>query len=114
MRGDSNERWDTYLKAAQINTSAVAIGMSPVLDTDEMRDWEDLDPLPDSEQYAPPAADVVVDVPGMGQMNAEVAAEFAEIRSMLTQIGTNSPPASARQGDDDGVPNEIPLQGAPS
>lgn len=46
MRGDAAERWDTYLKASQISAASVALGMAPVLTTDEMRDWEDLDPLP--------------------------------------------------------------------
>jgi HK97 family phage portal protein len=46
MRGDSTERWDTYLKASQINATAMAVGQPPVLLTDEMRAWEDLDPLP--------------------------------------------------------------------
>jgi HK97 family phage portal protein len=56
MRGDSTERWDTYLKAAQINEVAAATGQKPVLLTDEMRDWEDLDPLPASEISDPPDA----------------------------------------------------------
>ena len=46
MRGDSSERWDTYLKAAQINEKAAAEGQAPVLLTEEMRAWEDMEPLP--------------------------------------------------------------------
>jgi phage portal protein BeeE len=49
MRGDSSERWDTYLKASQINATAAQTGQKPVLLTDEMRGWEELDPLPDME-----------------------------------------------------------------
>jgi len=56
LRGDSGERWATYLKASQINTAAAAAGQKPVLLTDEMRDWEDLDPIPESEMPAPPDA----------------------------------------------------------
>jgi HK97 family phage portal protein len=57
MRGDSTERWDTYLKASQINATAQAVGQPPVLLTDEMRAWEELDPLPaepeDAEEVEP-------------------------------------------------------------
>lgn len=42
LRPDSAARWDVYSKAAAINTAAAAIGMKPVLDTAEMRDFEDL------------------------------------------------------------------------
>jgi len=55
QRADSGERWDTYLKASQINATAMAAGMPPVLLTDEMRAWEELDPLPAVE---PPDVDV--------------------------------------------------------
>jgi HK97 family phage portal protein len=53
MRGDSTERWDTYLKAAQINEAAARVGQGPVLLTDEMRAWEELDPLPDMPAVDP-------------------------------------------------------------
>jgi HK97 family phage portal protein len=67
MRGDSGERWDTYLKASQINTAAVGIGMLPVLETDEMREWEDLDPIEDAEKYAvPPPPTLPPPAPSMG------------------------------------------------
>lgn len=49
QRADSGERWDTYLKASQINAAAMAAGMAPVLLTDEMRAYEELDPLPEPE-----------------------------------------------------------------
>jgi HK97 family phage portal protein len=57
MRGDSTERWDTYLKASQINAAAAMHGQKPVLLTDEMRAWEELDPLPESTvpTYTEPA-----------------------------------------------------------
>jgi phage portal protein BeeE len=57
MRGDSTERWDTYLKASQINATAQAVGQPPVLLTDEMRAWEELDPLPAVEMPEPPDAE---------------------------------------------------------
>jgi HK97 family phage portal protein len=69
MRGDSTERWDTYMKAARINVAAAALGQAPVLLTDEMRDWEDLDPLP-SDVIVPPA--VAVTVPQLGDNDDSV------------------------------------------
>ena len=83
MRGDSTERWDTYLKAAQINTRAAATGQRPVLLTDEMRDWEDLDPLPAME-VVPPVVDVV-------DVDMRADALVAEIRAM-TDATRQQPP----------------------
>lgn len=42
LRGSSKERWEVYEAAARINTSAHAMDMNPVLTTDEMREFEDL------------------------------------------------------------------------
>lgn len=68
MRGDSSERWTTYELASRINTAAAAIGQPPVLLTDEMRAWEELDPLPadsipDVEDSAPMVDDSTPDEP---------------------------------------------------
>jgi phage portal protein BeeE len=63
MRGDSSERWDTYLKAAQINQIAGVGGQAPVLLTEEMRAWEDLEPLPAPEPVAVVAPEPVDEDP---------------------------------------------------
>jgi len=42
LRGSASERWDVYVKASTINTQAASIGMQPVMDTSEMREFEDL------------------------------------------------------------------------
>lgn len=44
LRGSATERWDVYQKASLINTQAAGIGQPPVLDTAEMREFEDLGP----------------------------------------------------------------------
>lgn len=44
LRGDSAARWTVYGTAMDINVKAASIGMPPVVDTAEMRDWEDLSP----------------------------------------------------------------------
>lgn len=54
LRGDSTQRWQTYVAASQINTAAAAIGMDPVLLTSEMRDYEDLGPVPPGTVETPP------------------------------------------------------------
>lgn len=76
MRGDSSERWDTYLKAARINVAAAAMGQAPVLLTDEMRAWEELDPLPDDYVVPPPATDATV----------PSVAESDDLRSVLDEV----------------------------
>lgn len=47
LRGSPSQRWETYEIASRINTAAAAVGMKPVLVTDEMRELEDLGPAPD-------------------------------------------------------------------
>lgn len=49
LRGSASERWDVYSKAATINSQAAKIGQPPVLTTIEMREFEDLDVQPPSE-----------------------------------------------------------------
>ena len=51
LRGDAAARWATYAQAAQINEAAARTGMPPVLLTDEMRHFEDLNPIKD---WTPP------------------------------------------------------------
>lgn len=58
LRGDSQTRWSIYKTASDINAQAVAYGQPPVLLTEEMRDFEDLNALTDYPQPAPaPTAD---------------------------------------------------------
>ena len=60
LRGDAVQRWATYEAAARINSAAAAIGMDPVLVTREMRDFEDLGPVPTTPDPSPdPAGEVV-------------------------------------------------------
>jgi HK97 family phage portal protein len=54
LRADSTARWDVYSKAAEINAKAAALGQPPVLDTLEMRDFENYGPNA-HEFDAPPA-----------------------------------------------------------
>ena len=60
LRGDSAARWSTYEAASRINTAAAALGQPPVLETSEMREFEDLSPLSESSLPEPsPAAELV-------------------------------------------------------
>lgn len=60
LRGDATQRWSVYESAARINTASVAIGLEPVLLTSEMRDFEDLGPVPTTSDPSPdPASEVV-------------------------------------------------------
>ena len=69
QRADSSERWTTYEIASRINTAAIAAGQKPVLLTDEMRAWEELDPLPATEMPSVDVEDDVDDsVPQIGDM----------------------------------------------
>ena len=72
MRGDASERWDTYLKASQINATAAATGQKPVLLTDEMRGWEELDPLPEEPDGAPDDVEDMTDEPSEEDPNEDV------------------------------------------
>jgi len=58
LRGDSSARWMVYEAASRINAAAVAYGQPPVLLTNEMRDFEDLNPIdaPAVPQPAPTVA----------------------------------------------------------
>jgi hypothetical protein len=47
------------------------LGQSPVLLTDEMRAWEELDPLP-NDVVTPPASDMKVTVPQLGDTDDSV------------------------------------------
>jgi hypothetical protein len=86
MRGDSTERWDTYLKAAQINQIAYSTGQKPVLETDEMRDWEDLDPLPESDTpVADPAAAADPEDDSMRS-----SADMIELRAMVAGLAAGN------------------------
>ena len=69
LRGTAADRWSIYKTASEINTAAAASGQPPVLLTDEMRAWEELDPLP----YRP-QVDMVV--------NSNVD-DLAELRSLI-------------------------------
>jgi len=66
LRADSSARWATYSQAMAINVAAAQIGQPPVLDTAEMRDFEDLGaPLPfvaplASQLPQPPVAAITV------------------------------------------------------
>ena len=53
LRGDSQTRWQIYQAASNINAQAVTYGQPPVLLTEEMRDFEDLNALTDLPQPAP-------------------------------------------------------------
>lgn len=60
LRGDTKTRWETYAIAEGINASASARGDAPVLETDEMRRYEDLNPLPKPD---PAPVEVAPNVP---------------------------------------------------
>lgn len=53
LRGDTTTRWGTYQMASTINTAAAAAGQPPVLTTEEMRGFEDLQPLPPADTPTP-------------------------------------------------------------
>lgn len=57
LRGDSTQRWAIYKTAAEINAIAAQIGQPPVLLTDEMREYEDLNPvdMPEMEPAQDPS-----------------------------------------------------------
>jgi HK97 family phage portal protein len=59
LRGDSSTRWQIYATASTINSQAATYGQGPVLTTTEMRDFEDLNALPDTPPAPtpPPPAD---------------------------------------------------------
>ena len=87
LRGDPSERWDTYLKASQINATAATTGQAPVLLTDEMRAWEELDPI--AADQVPVVPDVAEVVPSMNAAGDELA----ELRSMLMASVAGREPA---------------------
>lgn len=58
LRGDSSTRWAIYQTASNINAAAAGYGQGPVLTTAEMRDFEDLNKLPDMPP--PPAPEPAV------------------------------------------------------
>lgn len=87
LRGDSTERWDTYLKASQINASAAGLGMSPVLTTDEMRDWEDLDPLPAPATAIKPTAREVAEMIQKIYLGVGVLLSADEARDIINSGG---------------------------
>lgn len=58
LRGDALQRWSVYESAARINTAAVASGMGPVMLTGEMRDFEDLGPLPTGPEVDPAGPEI--------------------------------------------------------
>lgn len=64
LRGDTKTRFETYEIASRINTAAVAIGQDPVLDTEEMREFEDLEPY-DGALAAPVAPPVAAAAPSL-------------------------------------------------
>ena len=57
-RADQKARWEVFEIGSRINTAAVALGMKPVIDTVEMREFEDWGPIP--EQAPVPVAPVPV------------------------------------------------------
>jgi HK97 family phage portal protein len=63
LRGDSQGRWSVYKIASEINAAAVAYGQPPVLLTNEMRDFEDLNPV--DAPAVPTAPTVPPDPPQM-------------------------------------------------
>lgn len=68
LRADSKTRWEIYKIASEINTSASAQGMYPVLLTSEMRDKEDLNVI---EEYQGAALPVPADsTPANPQLNS--------------------------------------------
>jgi len=80
LRGDSAARWGVYEIASRINTAAVAIGMDPVLDTAEMRDYEDLNPI----DFTPPAP-APAPVPVAPQMNSATPVNVSVIHNDAEQ-----------------------------
>lgn len=62
LRADSSARWTNYRIASEINAQAAAYGQPPVLLTQEMRDFEDLNVIeeyPDATLPVPPAEPMV-------------------------------------------------------
>lgn len=55
LRADSAARWANYKSAAEINTMSASIGQPPVLLTAEMREFEDLNIIDNSESGGPSA-----------------------------------------------------------
>ena len=63
LRGDTLNRFQSYALAEQINASAAARGEAPLFKTTEMREREDLPPLPDLPAPPPPPATNEVLIP---------------------------------------------------
>lgn len=63
LRGDSTSRWSNYSAASAINTAAAAAGQPPVMLTQEMRELEDWDPLPEEAVPVPSIAPDVAATP---------------------------------------------------
>ena len=82
LRGDTATRWSTYKTAEDINTSAAARGDKPVLSTEEMRDFEDLGPSPETPE--PPESPAPPPMPETTPADeaARWVAQLAEIRSL--------------------------------
>ena len=70
LRGDSQTRWSIYQTASNINAQAATYGQPPVLLTEEMRDFEDLNAID-----SPPATPVPV-----------AASDSAPVRSEPPQV----------------------------
>jgi hypothetical protein len=78
LRGDSSSRWAVYEIASRINAAAANYGQPPVLLTQEMREFEDLNIITDNPTPVP-----VADVPQMNSAapNINVTVNTPDVRS---------------------------------
>jgi HK97 family phage portal protein len=65
LRGDTKTRYETYQIASSINVQSAGIGQPPLLTTQEMREFEDLEPLEEGDYTMP-----VMTPPNGGNGNA--------------------------------------------
>ncbi len=91
LRGDTKTRFETYEIASRINTAAAAVGEPPVLTTEEMRGYEDLEPyegeVPAPVVAAPPTPPTTESLPALPDGGTQ---------SVLPQIVVNLPEMSPR------------------
>jgi len=88
LRGDSSARWMVYEAASRINAAAVAYGQPPVLLTNEMRDFEDLNPV--DAPAVPQPAPTMAPEPAP-QMNSATPVHVTLVHNEAEQVRGEAP-----------------------
>lgn len=111
LRPDSAARWSIYTQAAAINKIASEIGQRPVMDTAEMRDFEDLS-VTDEHAPVPLPAPVAPSLQQNSQppvvLNLAVDArqEPAQVSVVTPPVSITTPPVTAEFRADVHVPEQ--------